>query len=194
MNLLDISGCRGQAGADRPDRLIGHHQIVGARRIRQRAVELPAADVEGLPGIALVLGFADADDRGEAGAPGGFRLLPDQHVALAMIGAPLGMADNDGAGAGIRQHFGRKIAGMGARRLGVAILRADRQASLSRAAFSAKAAIRVAGGQTSRSALAATPGAPASMASNSAMEALRPFIFQLPAISGRMASVISEFP
>src|SRR3981189_2558647 len=61
-------------------------------------------------------------------------------------------------------------------------------------AFSAKAAISVAGGQTSRSALAATPGAPASMASNSAEEALRPFIFQLPAISGRMASVMAGFP
>jgi hypothetical protein len=32
------------------------------------------------------------------------------------------------------------------------------------------------------------------MASNSAIEALRPFIFQLPAISGRMASVISGSP
>src|SRR6266436_1925984 len=63
-----------------------------------------------------------------------------------------------------------------------------------RRAFSAKAAIRVAGGQTSRSALAATPGAPASMASNSAEEALRPFIFQLPAISGRMASVMADSP
>ena len=37
-------------------------------------------------------------------------------------------------------------------------------------------------------------GAPASMASNSAIEAFRPFIFQLPAISGRMASVISGSP
>src|SRR3984893_975465 len=61
-------------------------------------------------------------------------------------------------------------------------------------ARSAKAAIRVAGGQTSRSALPATAGAPASMASNSTIEAFRPFIFQLPAISGRMASVISGSP
>src|SRR3981081_3334800 len=61
-------------------------------------------------------------------------------------------------------------------------------------AFSAKAAISVAGGQTRRAALAATPGAPASHASNSAMEAFRPFIFQLPAISGRMASVMVGFP
>ena len=59
-----------------------------------------------LPGVALLLGFADTDDGGEAGAPGRFGLLPNQRVALAVIGAPLGMADNDGAGAGIRQHFG----------------------------------------------------------------------------------------
>jgi len=58
-------------------------------------------------------------------------------------------------------------------------------------ALSAKAAIRVTGGQTSRSALAATSAAPLSMASNSATEAFSPFIFQLPAISGRMASVMS---
>src|ERR1700759_627002 len=60
-------------------------------------------------------------------------------------------------------------------------------------AFAANAATRVAGGQPSRSALAATPAAPAHIASNSAMEALRPFIFQLPAISGRMASVMSDY-
>ena len=42
--------------------------------------------------------------------------------------------------------------------------------------------------------LAGDSEAPASMASNSAAEAFRPFIFQLPAISGRMASVMSGFP
>src|ERR1700722_554026 len=61
-------------------------------------------------------------------------------------------------------------------------------------ALSAKAAIRVAGGQTRRSVLAATSEAPTTMASNSVAEDLRPFIFQLPAISGRMASVMSGFP
>src|SRR5579871_4248435 len=57
-------------------------------------------------------------------------------------------------------------------------------------ALSAKAAIRVAGGQTRRSALAATAGAPASMAANSPSAAFSPFIFQLPAIRGRMGSVM----
>src|SRR5258707_11680740 len=58
-------------------------------------------------------------------------------------------------------------------------------------ARSAKPAIRLAGGQTNRSALAATLAAPSRIASNSTWEDLRPFIFQLPAISGRMASVMS---
>src|SRR5258708_14586521 len=60
--------------------------------------------------------------------------------------------------------------------------------------FSAKAAISVAGGQTRRSALAATADAPASMASNSPSEDFRPFIFQLPAMSGRTVSAILGFP
>jgi hypothetical protein len=57
-------------------------------------------------------------------------------------------------------------------------------------ARSAKAATSVAGGQTRRSVLAARAAAPASIASNSAIAALSPFIFQFPAISGRMASVM----
>jgi hypothetical protein len=67
-------------------------------------------------------------------------------------------------------------------------------ASFDPSALSAKAAIRVAGGQTSRSALPANAPAPAIMASNSPSADFRPFIFQLPAISGRMASVMSIIP
>src|SRR5947209_3872521 len=59
-----------------------------------------------------------------------------------------------------------------------------------RRAFSANSATRVAGGHTRTSTLPARSEAPASIASNSAEEDFRPFIFQLPAISGRMASVI----
>jgi hypothetical protein len=80
-----------------------------------------------LAGIALSLRLADADDGGEAGAPRRFGLLSHQGVALAVIGAPFGVPDDDGAGAGIRQYFGRNIAGMGSRRLGMAILRPDRE-------------------------------------------------------------------
>src|ERR1700761_6941584 len=61
-------------------------------------------------------------------------------------------------------------------------------------ARSAKAATSVTGGQTNRSTLPVTAEAPASIASNSPDEALRPFIFQFPAIKGRMASVMAQFP
>ena len=43
-----------------------------------------------------------------------------------MVGAALGMADDDGGGARVRQHLGRDIARMGAGSLGMAILRPDR--------------------------------------------------------------------
>ena len=41
--------------------------------------------------------------------------------------APLGMPDDDGAGAGVLEHFGRKVTGEGPRRLAVTVLRADLQ-------------------------------------------------------------------
>ena len=56
----------------------------------------------------------------------GQHLGAHQRIALVMVGAPLGMTDDDGAGAGIGQLLGRDIAGMGAGGLRVAILRADR--------------------------------------------------------------------
>ena len=42
VNLLDIGGRRGQPGTDRPDRLIGDHQIGRCRAIRQRSIQLAA--------------------------------------------------------------------------------------------------------------------------------------------------------
>ena len=66
MHLRDIGRRRRQPGADRPDRLVGDHQVVRRRAVRQRAVELRADHVERAPGVALVLGLADADDRESA--------------------------------------------------------------------------------------------------------------------------------
>ena len=40
VHLGDVGRRRRQAGADRPDRLVGDHQIGGGRAVRQRAVEL----------------------------------------------------------------------------------------------------------------------------------------------------------
>ena len=127
MNLLDVSRRRGQPGTDRPDRFIGHHEIGRRGAIRQRTRELPAAHIQRLAGIALLLGLADADDCQKRRPPGRFRLLPDQRVGLAMVGTPFRMPDDDGAGAGIRQYFRREIAGMGTRSFGMTILGPDGQ-------------------------------------------------------------------
>ena len=45
-----------------------------------------------------------------------------------MVRAPFGMADDHGGGPEISQHLGRDVAGMGSRRLGMAILSSDRDA------------------------------------------------------------------
>src|SRR5246127_5408586 len=59
-------------------------------------------------------------------------------------------------------------------------------------ALSANAATSVAGGQTRRSHLAARLAAPAIIAPSSDVEAFSPFIFQLPAMSGRIAVVMAN--
>ena len=97
MGLRHVGGGRRQAGADGPDRLIGDHQIGGGHAVRQRAVELAAEHVERLAGLALGAGLADADDRDEAGAPGGLRLGAHLGVGFLVQGAALGMADDHGA-------------------------------------------------------------------------------------------------
>src|SRR5580704_6843517 len=121
---------RRHAGADRPDRLIGDDEI--RKPIRQRAVELRAHDRLGLAGIAFGARLADTDDGEEAGAARRQRLGAHHGIGLAVIVPALGMADDDGAGAGIFEHFGGDIARIGAGRLGVAVLAADGDARTAR--------------------------------------------------------------
>jgi hypothetical protein len=122
----DVGRRRRQPGADRPHRLVGDDQVVGVGTIRQRGLGLLVHDVEGLLAFALVLGFADADDGGEPRAPGSAGLAVHLDIGLEMVLPALGMADDDGDRAGVGEHLGGKIAGEGAGRLGMAILRADR--------------------------------------------------------------------
>ena len=56
---------------------------------------------------------------------GGAGLGVDERIGLAMIGAALGMTDDDGGGAGVGKHLGRDVAGMGAGGERMAILRAE---------------------------------------------------------------------
>ncbi len=122
MDLRHIGRRRGQPGADRPDRLIGHNKVSGIHPVRDRALELLADDRERLPGFTLGLGFPNANNRRQGRPAGGLRLGADDGIRLLMVGPALGMADNDVGTTRIGDHFRRNIACMGARDMGMAIL------------------------------------------------------------------------
>ena len=128
-------------------------------------------------GVALGLGLADADDGEEAGAPGGGGLGGDERVGLAVVGAALGVADDDRHGAGVGEHLGGDVAGVGARGLRVAVLAAEREGAAGEAGEQRR-------GRADQD-VAARGGVRAASSSSIAADAARPFIFQFPATSLR---------
>jgi len=115
------------AGADRPDRLVGQDQLGVAEPFGERAGELAGDHRDMIAGEALGLGLADADDRLEAGGERGLGLGADDRVGLALLGAALGMPDDDQPRARFLEHRHRDAAGMGPARLEVAVLCADQE-------------------------------------------------------------------
>lgn len=132
MHVCHVVRRRRQSRADRPDRLIGNDAVFRRRTAGNRSCKLAPDHVEFAPCPALRLRLADADDRDETRTPCGLRLGRDGCVVLAVIGAPLRMSDDHQAGVGIGQHFRRQIAGMGATRRRMAILRPDSEPAVSR--------------------------------------------------------------
>ena len=126
MHFLRHCRRRRLAGADRPDRLVGQHQLRHGIRTHhfQHRVELGAD--HGLRGARLALAqrFADAHDRGQAGIQRRPGLARDEVVRFAMVGAALGVADDHVTATEILQHRGTDFAGEGAARLGRDVLRA----------------------------------------------------------------------
>ena len=183
MHLRHIGRRRRQAGADRPDRLIGDHQraAVAPSGTEPSSCAPTTSSVRRRSRSSLRL--ADADDRHQPGAPRGLRLGAHLCVGLVVVGAPLRMADDHRARAGIGEHFGRNIAGERARRLGMAILRADRRPWSP--APRRKGQHQRRGRTDHQIDCADRPAAPWMILPSSAAEALSPFIFQLPATSGR---------
>src|SRR5262245_51786269 len=115
----DVARRRRKPAADRPNWLIGNDQVPGGRAVRDGAVELRAHHGERAPAVAFATGLADADDRRQSCPPRGQSLGSHIAIGFPVIAAPLRMADDHGAGAGVPEHFRREIAGEGARRLGV---------------------------------------------------------------------------
>ncbi len=118
------------------------------------------------------------------GAPGGLRLGADLGVGFLVQGAPLGMADDHGAGAGVLEHLGGDVAGEGAGGFGMAILAADRDRRAAAPARRRPRAASPAGRPSDRPCRPVRPRRPRSCRARRP-SALSPFIFQLPATSGR---------
>ncbi len=78
-----------------------------------------------LSGFPFSLRLADTDDRDQAGRQYGVSLGPDHGVAFAVIGAALGMPQDDIACTGVFQHGRGNIARMGPGLMGMTILTTD---------------------------------------------------------------------
>lgn len=128
MHLGNVIDGRREAGADRPDRLIGDHGIGSGHTLRQRAGQLVAHHVERPAGMALGVALAHADDRGQFRPPRGLGLGAHERIGLAMVGAALGMTQYHGGRPGIGDHLGRNLPGVRARPARMAVLRADADA------------------------------------------------------------------
>ena len=160
MHLGHVGRRRRQPGADRPDRLIGDHQI-GARS-RHRAASRRAGGrsrrASGRPRARRAVRRRRRSPSSPA-RRAAMRLGAHLRVGFVMVGAPLGMADDHGARRRRRSAFRRRY-----RRYGRRTARhgnpAPPIATAEPRAAAAKLAIRVAGGQTIRSALAASAAAP----------------------------------
>ena len=128
VHLGDVGDRRRQAGADRPHRLVGDDGVGGVAPCRAASRRAGGATTSSVsparrsPAVSPTQTMAASPARCAASA-----LALTSRVALAMVGAALGMADDHGRGAGVLQHLGGDVAGVGAAGRGVAILAADRE-------------------------------------------------------------------
>src|SRR6266436_820489 len=108
--------CRGAAGAYGPHGLVGYQntgELLRGQRARA-AGELAAEDCFGQAGVALFLGFSQANDGGETAGKSHQGLLGDVVIGLAKKLAALGVADDDVAAADVGKHRSGDFAGEGA--------------------------------------------------------------------------------
>ncbi len=97
VDLLGLLGGRDLAGADRPDRLVGDHHLlgfVGRRRASRIASSLAADHFHRAARFALGERLADARDRQQTRRERGLRLLRDALVGLAEVLAALRVAED----------------------------------------------------------------------------------------------------
>ena len=114
-------------GADRPDGLVGNHQLTDLlrRQVIQALLDLTVEHLERLVALALVQRLADAGDRRQAGGKRRVHLPVHHRIGLAEQRPPLGVADDDVLGAGFADHRTADLAGERPLALPVKILRGN---------------------------------------------------------------------
>ena len=127
IDRLTIAGLVERRAIEEDRRAHAIHLTVKGRALALRygTMQLARNDGFGLAGIALGLGFANAQDHRQASGQRRLGLGAHGGVIFCMDGAAFAMPDDHKARARIKQHRGRHIAGKGATRLGMAILAAD---------------------------------------------------------------------
>ena len=111
--LLGLLGGGHLAGPDRPDRLVGDHDVAEPLGVdaRQVLLDLMAELALGVAALALLLGLADAQHRQQPGVERGRHLLGQRPVGLAEQLAPLGVPEDHAVHADLGQHRRRDLAG-----------------------------------------------------------------------------------
>ncbi len=104
--VLCLLGFGDPAGADRPDRLVGDRDLDQplSRHLGQALLDLVAQLALGVALIALGLGLADAEDRGEARVERRWNLERKCLVGLAEQFPPLGVPEHDAVNVQLREH------------------------------------------------------------------------------------------
>ena len=155
--------------------------LPGASALREASAQLPLDDVEGLAGLALARGLADADDRLEAGGvrPRPWR-APGRRSRHGRRGARSGRRSPV---APASASISAEMSPVKAPALGVAVLAADRDAR-AEALRSGKARPASPAGRSEID-LASGPGLARLATAWHLERGRRPFIFQFPATSGR---------
>src|SRR5215472_9838917 len=108
-----ILGSGRPAGPDGPDRLVGDDERLG-RSVGPEGVELPHEGRRGQPGVALLFGFPDAEDRHQPCLTTARDLLREHGPVLAEEPAAFGVADDRVGAPGVRGHGGRDLSRKGA--------------------------------------------------------------------------------
>ena len=127
MDFGDLVERRGAPGPDRPARLIGDRQPVAIRQIGHRFLDLRLHYPRCTPGVALGIGFADAQDDAQPVAMRGARLGPGVLARLALIGAAFAMPDDREPCTRLDQHRRRQAPGMRAALVSMNVLPANRE-------------------------------------------------------------------